>query len=78
MVIARETFNILDNESDYRQLQADAGYSDANPYVPDTYIEQSTPQIQLAYALAGFVIHPLEKMLTVLAALVYRIGRPLL
>ncbi|HOU09691.1 MAG TPA: hypothetical protein PL044_03610 [Clostridiales bacterium] len=77
-VIARETFNILDNESDYRQLQADAGYSDANPYVPDTYIEQSTPQIQLAYALAGFVIHPLEKMLTVLAALVYRIGRPLL
>lgn len=77
-VIARETFDILDNEADYQELQAQAGYSDENPYVPDTYLDQSTPQIQLAYALAGFIIHPLERMLTLLAAIIYPFAKPLL
>lgn len=77
-VLQRETFDILDNAQNYDELQTQAGYSDENPYVPDTYLDQNTPQIQLAYALAGFIIHPLEKLLTVLAALIAPIARPLM
>lgn len=75
-VMAKETYNYLDNPQYYQELQADAGYSDDNPYVPDTYKEQSTPQIKIAYSLAGIVIHPLERMITKLAEIIYKIAWP--
>ncbi len=75
-IMAKETFNYLDNPQHYQELQADAGYSNDNPYVPDTYEEQNTQQIRIAYALAGLIIHPLERMLTKLAAAVYKIAWP--
>jgi hypothetical protein len=77
-VMAKETYNYLDNPQYYQELQADAGYSDENPYVPNTYEEQSTQQIRIAYAFAGLIIHPLERMLTKLAAAVYKIAWPFL
>jgi hypothetical protein len=76
-VMARETFNYLDNSQYYQELQTDAGHSDDDPYVPKAYLEQNTTLIKMAYALVGIIIHPLEKMLTNLAGLIYKIAWPL-
>lgn len=74
-VLAKETYNYLDNPTCYRELQAEAGYSDENPYIPDVYTEQGTILYKILYAIANLFIHPLEGLVTKLASIIYSVTR---
>ncbi len=74
-VMAQETFNYLDNEDYYQQLQAQAGYSDENPYVPPVYTDQGTTLHKVLYAIASLIVHPIEALMTKLAATIYNITK---
>ena len=74
-VIAKETYNYLDNAEYFQDFQAAAGHSNANPYIPNVYTEQGTTMHKILYAVAGLIIHPLEGLITKLASTIYSVTR---
>lgn len=74
-VIAAETFDYLNDPDAYQELQASAGHSNDNPYIPKVYIDQGTLEYRVLYAFAGLIIHPLQRILTGVASRVYAVSR---
>jgi len=74
-VMAKETYNYLDNGGYYQELQSAAGYSNKNPYVPEILKENSTLLLKVAYALLNIIVLPLEALVTKLAAMFYSVAR---
>ena len=62
-VVAKETFNIYNNDAQYDELQSDYGYGDDNPYKPE-----NTNRNSILYKLFAPLVIVLESLITKLVS----------